>query len=298
MADETPIVTPATPAQPQKPPAKPAADRLVMITGATAGIGRAAAEQLARTGCSVIVVARDPRRGAQTVEAIRNASGNDNVELIVADLSLMQDVRRVSGEFAKSGRKLDTLVNNAGVKLAHRTVTAEGFETTLAVNHLAPYLLSRLFKTNLAGDGGGRIVNVNSFMHRYGSVDLDDLQRANGYSELNVYSSSKLLSLLATYALARKWKPESVFVNAYNPGFVRTNMSGGGIVGVGSRIFAKSPLSAGQGLAYVATSPQVEGSAGGYFQSTGRTKPSSRKSYKEALQTRVVQATKSLLADV
>ena len=277
---------------------KPASDRLVMITGITSGIGRAAAEDLAAKGCAVIGVARDSARGTAAVEEIRRATGNDSVELMTADLSLMSEVRALARSFGGSGRKLDVLVNNAGVRLAERRTTAEGLETTLAVNHLAPYLLATLLEDQLAREGAGRVVNVSSFVHSRAQLDLDDLQAEKGYDGDAVYRRSKLLSLMATYALARAKEERGVTFNAYNPGWVRTAMTAGGPSGMLASLFAKSPRLAGESLAFVAVSPRVEGVTGAYFQATGQQKSSSAESYDEELQKRVVELTDSLLNGV
>lgn len=189
---------------------------LVLITGATRGIGEAAAVELAREGAEVAVVGRDPERVQAVAEQAR-AAGDGSVYEHVADLSLMSEVRRLAQEAADRYERIDVLANNAGALFATRKETAEGFERTFALNHLAPFLLTNLLRERLAG---GRVVTTASDAHRSGRLDLDDLQSQGSYSAMRVYGTSKLCNILFTRELARR-APE-LHANCFHPGVVRT----------------------------------------------------------------------------
>jgi NAD(P)-dependent dehydrogenase (short-subunit alcohol dehydrogenase family) len=189
---------------------------LVVLTGATRGIGRAAAIELAREGVSVAVVGRDEARvGAVAAEA--REAGNADVHEHVADMTLMAQVRRLAEELRDNYEHIDVLANNAGALFASRKVTEEGFERTFALNHLAPFLLTHLLLDRL---GGGRVITTASDAHRAGRLDLADLQSERSYSAMRVYGTTKLCNILFTRELARR-APE-LNANCFHPGTVRT----------------------------------------------------------------------------
>jgi NAD(P)-dependent dehydrogenase (short-subunit alcohol dehydrogenase family) len=189
---------------------------LVVLTGATRGIGRAAAIELARRGAEVAVVGRDEARvGAVAAEA--REAGDAAVREHVADLTLMAEVRQLADELQETYEHIDVLANNAGALFASREATEEGFERTFALNHLAPFLLTNLLRERLRG---GRVVTTASDAHRSGRLDLDDLQSESSYSAMRVYGTTKLCNILFTRELARR-APE-LHANCFHPGTVRT----------------------------------------------------------------------------
>jgi NAD(P)-dependent dehydrogenase (short-subunit alcohol dehydrogenase family) len=189
---------------------------LVVLTGATRGIGRAAAIELARQGAEVAVVGRDEARVGAVAEEAREG-GHAEIHEHVADMTLMTQVRRLADELRDNYERIDVLANNAGALFASREVTEEGFERTFALNHLAPFLLTNLLRERLRD---GRVVTTASDAHRSGGLDLDDLQSERSYSALRVYSATKLCNILFTRELARR-APE-LHANSFHPGTVRT----------------------------------------------------------------------------
>ena len=189
---------------------------VVVLTGATRGIGRAAAIELARRGADVVLVGRDPERVRLVAEEATAAGGGRRVHGHVADLSLMSNVRVLADEIRGHHEHVDVVANNAGALFASRKETSEGLEQTFALNHLAPFLLTNLLRDRL---GGGRVVTTASGAHRSGRLDLDDLQSEKSYSP-RVYGTSKLCNILVTRELARR-APE-LHANCFHPGVVRT----------------------------------------------------------------------------
>ena len=178
--------------------------RTVLLTGATSGIGRVTARELARLGATLFLVCRDRGRGRETVAEIEAASGNRDVHLLIGDLSSQAEIRRVASEFLSTGRPLHVLINNAGVVNLHRTLTADGIEQVFAVNHLAYFLLTSLLLPRLRESAPARIVNVASDAHRWGAIDFDDLGGARRYRWMKAYAQSKLANVLFTLELARR----------------------------------------------------------------------------------------------
>jgi retinol dehydrogenase-12 len=190
---------------------------LVLLTGATRGIGQAAAVELARQGAEVALVGRDAERVRAVAQEARAAGGGAQVHEHVADLTLMSDVRKLAEEARASYEHIDVLANNAGALFASRKVTSEGLERTFALNHLAPFLLTALLRDRLAG---GRVVTTASDAHKSGRLDLEDLQSEKSYAAMRVYGTSKLCNILFTRELAKR-APE-LHANCFHPGVVRT----------------------------------------------------------------------------
>ncbi len=190
---------------------------LVLLTGATRGIGRAAAIELAREGVEVALVGRDPERVKDVAQEAEAVGGSAPVHQHVADLTLMSDVRALAEEVRGRYPHLDVLANNAGALFASHKLTAEGFEQTFALNHLSPFLLTNLLRDRLVG---GRVVTTASDAHTSGTLDLDDLQSEKSYAAMRVYGTSKLCNILFTRELARR-APE-LHANCFHPGVVRT----------------------------------------------------------------------------
>jgi NAD(P)-dependent dehydrogenase (short-subunit alcohol dehydrogenase family) len=243
-----------------------------MITGATSGIGKAAALALAQCGPNLVLVARDPGRAEQTVREIADKTGNRNVEAMLADLSSLDQVHRLAAEFLATGRPLHILLNNAGVVMLRREETVDGFETTFAVNHLSYFLLTNLLLERIRTSAPARIVNVASDAHVYsgGPLDFDDLQSSKGYASMKVYGKSKLANILFTRELGRRLEGSGVTANCLHPGFVGSNLArNNGIVGnlamLLARPFARSTGKGAETAVYLCTSPDVDGVSGKYF---------------------------------
>ena len=241
-----------------------------VITGATSGIGRAAALELARRGARVVVVARDAGRGRETVSEIERSTGTGRASLLVADLASQSEVRRLASEVRRAAPRLDVLVNNAGAIHMERRVSPDGHETTFAVNHLAAFLLTNLLLPHLRASAPARVVNVASAAHLGGHIDFDDLMGEKGYGGWKAYAQSKLANVLFTQELARRLGADGVSANSLHPGVVATGFgkNRNGLLSLGVRIAAPFFLSARKGaetVVHLASSPQVEGVTGKYF---------------------------------
>jgi NAD(P)-dependent dehydrogenase (short-subunit alcohol dehydrogenase family) len=243
-----------------------------MITGATSGIGKAAALELAKLGPRLVLVARDAARAEQTVEEIAGQTGNRNVEVMLADLSSLDQVRRLAEDFLVIGSPLHVLLNNAGVVMLRRQETVDGFETTFAVNHLSYFLLTVLLLDRLEASAPARIVNVASDAHAYagGPLDFDDLQSTKGYASMKVYGKSKLANILFTRELARRLAGTGVTANCLHPGLVGSNLGrNNGVLGKFAtlllRPIARSTAKGAETAVYLCSSPDVEGVSGKYF---------------------------------
>lgn len=242
-----------------------------LITGGTSGIGKTTALGLARLGATLILVGRDSQRGTEAVKEIRDLSQNQALEFIQADLSLRSQVRRLAQRVLDSYDQLHVLVNNAGVVVSHRRLTAEGVETTFAINHLAPFLLTELLLNRLEQSAPARIVNVASGVHWSGKIVLDDLQGERGYRPFAAYSNSKLANILFTRELARRLEGTEVTANCLHPGMVRTRLvrqGSGAIMRFLWLLAAPLSISATRGARtsiYLASSPEVAGVSGEYF---------------------------------
>jgi retinol dehydrogenase 14 len=210
-------------------------EKLCLITGATLGIGKATAMGLANMGAGVVMVGRDRGRGEAALAEIKEKSTNASVDLLLADLSSQEDIRRLADEFKETHPRLDVLNNDAGLFRSERMTTAEGLETTFAVNHLAYFLLTTLLLDVLKASAPSRIVNVSSGDHNNGTIDFDDLQGEKGYKGPKAYSQSKLANVLFTYELARRLQGTGISANCLHPGAgVRTDFGSGFLGSSGS----------------------------------------------------------------
>ena len=245
--------------------------RTIVLTGATSGIGRATALGLAKLDSRLILVGRDASRAEETVAEIRQATGRKDVEIVRGDFAQLTEVRRVGEEILARTDAIHVLVNNAGVTLMKRSTTPDGFETTFAVNHLAYFLLTGLLLPRLfAAAPAARIVNVASDAHRWGPLDLDDLQNERAYKPMRVYGQSKTANLLWTRELARRLAGKGVTVNALHPGAVATRLGRGNgplldLLQRAIGLFMKSPEQGAETSLYLASDPALEGVSGRYF---------------------------------
>jgi retinol dehydrogenase-12 len=252
--------------------------RVALVTGATNGIGRVTAREFARMGARTLIVARDPGRGEAAAREIREATGA-SAEVLVADLSSRDEVRRLAREIHDRTGRLDLLVNNAGAIFSERRLSADGVEMTLALNHLAYFQLTLELLPLLREAPDARVVNVSSMAHERGSIDFDDLQGERGYGMWKAYSQSKLANVLFTRELARRLGGSQITANALHPGAVASGFGRdhpgffGKLVALGAPFLA-SPERGARTTIHVATSPTLQGVSGRYFSSCREKAPS------------------------
>ena len=245
--------------------------KVVVITGATSGIGQVAAERLADMGARVVLVARDRARGAAQVSRLRARGPGLAHRAHYGDLSSVADTKRLAAEIAMAEPRVDVLINNAGALFNTRRVTADGLELTFATNHLAYAVLTHGLRACLVAGAPSRVINTASDAHRGATLAFDDLQSARGYSGLKVYGRSKLCNILYTRELARRWAGTGVTANSLHPGFVATrfgDQSGGllsYVVRAAKLVAGISPAKGAETLVYLASSPEVATISGGYF---------------------------------
>ncbi|HSE97114.1 MAG TPA: SDR family oxidoreductase, partial [Blastocatellia bacterium] len=196
-----------------------------MVTGASSGIGKVTARRLAELGARVLMVCRSRERGQKAREEIARRSGNNDIELLICDLSSQRAIRELVIDFLARHDRLHVLVNNAGLMLRHRALTEDGLEMTFAVNHLAYFLLTNLLLDVIRISSPARIVNVASVAHVTGTINFDDLQGEKGYSSMGAYRQSKLANILFTYELARRLEGTGVTVNCLHPGIIATGIA-------------------------------------------------------------------------
>ncbi len=257
--------------------------KVCLITGANSGIGKATALGLAKLDATVVIVSRDKDKGEAALLEMRTRSGNKNVDAMVADLSSQDSVRELAHDFKARYKKLNVLINNAGVFLPKRVPTVDGLEATFATNHLGHFLLTNLLLDVLKASAPSRIINLTSSAHRGTEMDFDDLQGEKKYSGYHAYSQSKLANVLFTYQLAKLLEGTGVTVNCLHPGVVRTGFGKDqrglwSILVTVSSPFMMSPERAARAAIYLATSPELEAVTGKHF-SKGRDQRSSEESY-------------------
>lgn len=236
---------------------------------------------LARRGLTVVPVGRDQGRLERVTGKIRSVNPAAGAEPLCADFASLDDVRRLAADLLERHPRIDILVNNAGLVSGSRSLTADGYEMTFAVNHLAPFLLTNLLLERLRASAPARVITTSSDAHRGGRIDLDDLRGERGWSAWSAYSNSKLANVLFTRALAKRLQGSGVTANCLHPGVIRTRLGrstplpirvGWRIVG----LFFKSPEKGASTIIYLATSPEGAEVSGGYFVNSKQARPSSR----------------------
>jgi NAD(P)-dependent dehydrogenase (short-subunit alcohol dehydrogenase family) len=238
-------------------------ERICLITGATDGVGKATATELARRGFTVVMAARDEKKGAAVAKEI-------GADVITCDLASLAQTRRLAETFQRRHARLDVLVCNAGVFLPERTITEDGFETTFQVNYLSHFLLVRSLLGALEKSEQGRIINLSSSVHGMARFDPENLQSEKKFSVMGTYAASKLLMLMFTEELAKRLEGTRVTANAVHPGVVRTPMmkNAPGAFRFVTYLALPFSVSAEEGAStsvYLATSPDVRDVSGAYF---------------------------------
>lgn len=245
--------------------------RVCVITGATSGIGRAAASELAALGARVVIVARDPVRGAAARDEILRETRNHEVALEVADLKSQRQVRDLANRLLAALPEIHVLVNNAGLTLSKRRLTEDGLEETFAVNHLAPFLLTNLLLDRLRASAPARVVTVASAAHRGAVIPFDDLNGERGFSGWLAYGWTKLANILFTVELARRLEGSGVTATCLHPGVVATGFGREGPLLIREfqrwvgRLLLLDPQRGADTLVWLASSPEVAGASGGYY---------------------------------
>jgi len=279
-------------------PGAPMVGKAVLVTGGSSGIGKATAIALARRGASVSIIGRDTRRTTSAAHVIRAAGGPD-VHAFTADLSSQAEVRRAADSVLQALPRLDVLINNVGGYWNTRHTTDDGLEHTLALNHLAPFLLTNLLLERLTTTAPARVVTVASNAQALGRIDFDDLQGERGYSGARAYNQSKLANVLFTYELARRLAGNGVTANALHPGVVSTGFGASDPGRVQrllvplARPFMQRPDQGAATSVLVASDPSLEATTGRYFAS-GKPKGSSRRSHDQAVARRLWQVSEEL----
>src|SRR5713226_940369 len=244
--------------------------KVIVITGATSGIGQVAAERLAGMGAGLVLVARDKVRGQAMLARLRERAPGIVHSIHYADLSRLVEMKRVAAEIAAAEARIDVLINNAGALFGSRQVTEDGLERTFATNHMAYVVLTHGLRERLMASAPARVVNTASNAHKRARLDFDDLQSAHGYRGFKVYGRSKLCNILYTRELARRWAGTGVTANCLHPGFVDTRFgdkSGGmfGVVIKVAKLFAISQEKGAETIVYLASSGDVANTTGKYF---------------------------------
>lgn len=267
------------------------AGKVVVITGATSGIGQVAAENLAQRGARIIQVARDQRRGETALDRLRQCAPGALHAVYYADLVELSEMKRVALEIAAREPRIDVLINNAGAIFGTRQVNANGIEHTFALNHVSYFVLTHILRPRLEAAAPARIVNTASDSHAEAILDFDDLQSITAYRRnwvewmryggpgYKVYGRSKLCNILFTRELARRLTGTGITANCFHPGFVATrfgNQAGGLLsFGIGlAKRFAISSQEGAETMLYLATAGEVANVSGEYFFKCRPTAPS------------------------
>jgi retinol dehydrogenase 14 len=254
--------------------------KTILVTGATSGIGLHASIELARRGARVAIVGRDPARTEMSLATVRREGGAKDVSALLCDFSSQSAIRRLADAFRAGNDRLDVLVNNAGGVNRTRSTTVDGIETTFAVNHLGPFLLTNLLADLIVNSAPARVITVASIGHRQGTLDFDDLGFERGYSIMRAYARSKLANVLFASELARRLAGTNVTSNSLHPGSVDTRIWSGApwwarpIIQILFRPFFISAEEGGSYIVALATRPDLANVSGKYFEKADMVEPS------------------------
>jgi NAD(P)-dependent dehydrogenase (short-subunit alcohol dehydrogenase family) len=252
--------------------------KIVVMTGATSGIGEVAAQALAEAGATIVFVARDAARAEATLKRL-NAKSRAPHRFHRADLSSLAEAWRVGAEIAAGTPRIDVLINNAGAIFSSRRLSADGLEMTFALNHMSYFVLTQALRERLLASAPARIVNTASEAHQGATIDFADLQGERNYSAMGAYGRSKLCNILFTRELAGSLAGTGVTANCLHPGFVATRFAdeAGGMIGRLvwlAKFFARTPEKGAETIVYLASSPEVAKDSGLYFVDRRKAAPS------------------------
>ncbi len=254
-------------------------NKIGLITGATSGIGLASAKALSKMGAELYLIGRNAQKGEKVKQEIKSETGNQNIHLIIGDLSSLMEVTKVVQTFLSYNKPLHILLNNAGIYNTSRKLSKDGYEEMFAVNHLAHFLLTNLLLERIKSSGPARIVNVASGAHMLvKKINFEDLNFDNGFKSLKVYSHSKLANVLFTCELANRLKKSNVTVNSVDPGEVGTNLGSqnglfGKIVSPLMKLFLQTPEKGAKTSIYMCSSTEVDGISGKNFRNCKEKSP-------------------------
>ncbi|MFX0075796.1 MAG: SDR family oxidoreductase [Candidatus Hermodarchaeota archaeon] len=273
-------------------------NRTCIITGANSGIGKATTFALARMGASIVMLCRDKQKGENALKEIKDNTGNQSIELMIADLLDHDSIRLFAQNYKSTHDKLHILINNAGIMKKERETNNLGHETTFATNHLGHFLLTNLLLEMLQSSAPARIINVSSGSHKRGKLDFSNLMLEQKYGRFKAYNNSKLANIMFTYELARRLESSGVTVNVVHPGAARTNF--GREFSERTRkflkLFKRFTITAEEGAKssiFLASSPKVENVTGKYWFKCKQVK-SSKYSYNTRIQKRLWDVSKDL----
>lgn len=245
--------------------------KLALITGATSGMGYATAVEMAKKNYAVVMLGRNVEKGLQAAETAKRESGSQDIEFAACDLASLDSIRAFATEFIQKHDTLDVLINNAGVLTIKRQETQDGFEMQLGVNHLGHFLLTNLLLDLILDAEAGRIVNVSSGGHKWGTFYEEDPHMNKSYNVIKGYGQSKLANILFTKELALRLQDTNVLVNTLHPGAVATNLGVDRKTGFGKTIYKlltpvfQTPAEGAATAIFLASSPDIEGMSGEYF---------------------------------
>lgn len=252
-------------------------NKTILITGATSGIGKETAIQLAKTGATIVFNARNEERGTAALQDIIAASGNDAISFEVCDLASFASIRAFASTIAKKHQHLDVLINNAGVWEDSRAVSEDGIERTWAVNHLAPFLLTHLLLPLLKQGESARIVTVSSALHPRGKINFDNLELTSDYTAMQAYANSKLANILFTRELANRLSGTGITANCLHPGVISTSLARDANIFMRMffKLIGKKASKGAETSVHLAISPEVAEITGEYFQDSALYKSAS-----------------------
>jgi len=267
-------------------------DKTVLITGATDGIGKQTAIELALLGAEVILHGRNEEHLQKTKSEITTLTNNNNIKIISADLSYLKQTMKMADEVNNRFSRIDVLINNAGVYMKNKELTEDGLEKTFTVNHPSHFLLTNRLIDILQQNSPSRIINVSSVAHTKAQLDFDNLNSEKHFDAYNSYAVSKLANVLFTYELARRLEYLDVCINALHPGVIRTKLLWEGFSIIGNSLSEGAETSV-----YLATSDEVEGVSGKYFVRKEET-PSSDTSYNKEIQQKMWNVSEQMIQSV
>lgn len=274
-------------------------DKHILITGATSGIGKETAWALGNLGEQISFSGRHREKGLKVEEELRQETRNQEIHFHYCDLASFESITAFTAKFRKSNKSLDTLINNAGTWDSEKVYTKNGIESHLAVNYLAPFLMTSQLLPLLKSSPSARIINVTSGIHLRGKLDLDDLEfEKRKWRSIDAYTQSKLCNILFTKSLARNLSGFNISINSIAPGWVNTGLfrNASPFVRISASLMAMSPTKAARGLVYLATAKELENVSGEYFAGMNMRK-SSAESYDEHLADKLWEKSEEYLKD-